>query len=227
MSRDRNDHYVPDGIYLEGQPHLVEVGRRNRRAWIREAHGKADELNRDDTWRWADVSGDGTHWSHFTGHQVQVDVELHTENEHEVNDWKGRDEIRPSGTCTIALNRQPCWEGYIGGDVMAALRRIQEVLPKLLGHSAIDWRLATPAAEQLAGRRVYYERTPAVVSSTSLLSQGCVILKPAGADRFPPSSYDADEPENDDPYERDQLKVDILSDRIWWWRNKLTDGETP
>lgn len=229
--RDRNDNYVPDGLFLTSRPQRAELGTRyddetETRVPVRGqvAHGLADELNRESRWQWADVSGDGTHWAHFRGHRVQIDVAFSTENEREVNEWKGRDEIRPAGVWTIALNRQQCWEGFIAPDPLASLRQIPAVIEKLLDHAAIDWFDEKPAAEQLLGRRVYYERFPAVISSTSVFDQGCVMLKPVGAEFFPPAAYDLDEGD-DDPFERCEYKVDLLSPHVWWWRNKRFGDE--
>lgn len=230
--RDRNDHYVPDKLYLAGRPHLAEIGfRKDLETGEKEilkgrvAHGLAEELNRENHWQWADVSGDGTHWAHFNGHRIQIDVTFGTQNRREVNDWKGRDEIRAEGEWTLALNRQQCWEGFIHSDPLAVLRDIPRIIEKLLNHDAINWLDEKPAADQLLGRRVYYDRTPAVVSSTSVFGQGCVMLTPVGAELFPPAVYDMDDEDDDDPYERRTYKVDILSPHIWWWRKKRYGDE--
>lgn len=224
---DRTNGYVPDRLFTDGTPHVVEVAppRDGTPVFGRETIGAPDEYNRDGHWRWADVSGDGSHWSHFRGHQVQIDIAFHTANRREVNDWKGRDEIRAEGTWTLALARQQCWEGYIRQDPLDQLLDIRSIARQLLNHSAIDWRLPTPAAEQLAGRRVYYDRTPAVVSSTSVLNQGCVMLRPVGVDRFPLSVHALDDERDDDPYERDEIKVELLSHHVWWWRDRPAGDE--
>ncbi|MER7814568.1 hypothetical protein [Streptomyces sp. NPDC096153] len=220
--RDRTDGYVPEKLLLSGRPHFVEIAppRDGRPVLARQTVGLADEYNREDTWFWADTSGDGTHWSRFEGHHVQIDVELHTTNRREVNHWKGRDEIRAEGTWTLALARQQVWEGYLRTNVLDQLLTIRRIAQQLLDHPAIDWRDEKPAAEQLLNRRLYYDRTPAVVSSTSVLSQGCVMLKPVGVALFPPHVSTLDRDEDDDPYERDEIKVDLLDSRIWWWRDK-------
>lgn len=280
-TRDRNQNYVPDGLYLTGQRQLAEISRRrtvdpdallgllevaeliivqvqplaeatDNHKWVAAAnqwtsarhdlleqiaryqprtgritHGQADELNRDDhgSWSWADVSGDGTHWSHFRGHRIQVDLTFSTWNEREVNDWKGRDEIRPCGEWHLALNRQPIWEGNLGTDPLAALARVEHIARQLMDHPALHWFDTKPITEQLAGRRVYFDRTPAVVSYVSTLHQGYVGLKPVGVDVFPPSLYDVDRGEPDlDPYERNEIKVDLLDAKVHWWRDKLVAG---
>lgn len=222
---DRTNGYVPDELFLEGSPGYVEIAppRDGQTVLARETIGAPDEHNRDTHWRWADVSGDGTHWSLFEGHHVQIDIGFHTENRREVNDWKGRDEIRAEGTWTLALNRQQVWEGLVRSNPLDQLLEIRRIAQQLIEHDAIDWRDPRPVAEQLLGRRVYYRDTPAVVSSVSCLSQGCVILKPIGVPEFPLAVYLVDKGEEDD--ERDEAKVDLLYPHVWWWRDKPAGDE--
>lgn len=224
---DRNDHYVPDRLYLDGKPNYVEISPPSPEQpaqLARETIGAPDEYNRDTHWRWADVSGDGTHWSLFAGHQVQIDIEFHTANRREVNDWKGRDEIRAEGLWTLSLARQQVWEGFLRANPLDQLLEIRRIAQGLIDHDAIDWRSGVPVDVQLLGRRVYYRDTPAVISSVSTLSQGCVILKPVGADDFPAPAWELDK---DDGYddERDEAKVDLLYPHVWWWRDKPAGDE--
>ncbi|MFG3136141.1 hypothetical protein ACGFZA_07945 [Streptomyces sp. NPDC048211] len=226
---DRNDGYVPDGLHLDGRPHFVEIAppRNGQSVLARETFGLADRRNRENQRQWVDVSGNGTHWSQFDGHRIQVDIEFHTTNRREVNDWKGRDEIRAEGTWTLALARQQVWEGFLHRSPLDQLLEVRRIALLLQGHDAINWRDATSVAEQLAGRRVYYQRTPAVVSSASVLSQGCVMLKPVGVAEFPAHISSIDKGE-EDGWDRDEVKVDLLSSDVWWWRDKPAgDEETP
>lgn len=224
---DRTNGFIPDRLLTSGTPHLVEIAppRGGVRVIGRETIGAPDEDNLDSYWRWVDVSGDGSHWSHFRGHQVQIDIGFHTVNRREVNAWKGRDEIRAEGTWTLALARQQCWEGYLRDDPLDQLLEIRRIAQQLLHHDAIDWRLEATAADQLAGRRVYYDHTPAVVSAVSVLEQGCVMLRPVGAAEFPASVHAIDRDE-EDPYERDEIKVELLCPRVWWWRDKPAGDES-
>lgn len=224
--RNRCDKYVPAGM-SSSFPQFAELGR-GRLGQIK--MGLADELNRDPAlWWWADVSDDGSHWAAFQGHRVQVDIGFHTENWREVNEWKGRDEIRATGEWTLSLARQQCWQGQIGGDPLAALRGIPRIVGQLLEHPAIDWMSTVSAASQLLGRRVYYERVPAYISSVSPLLQGCVMVKPVGMDVFPKAVYQSDDPDDelDDPCERQEIKDSLLSPDFWWWRKKAVGDEDP
>lgn len=224
---DRTNGFVPDRLFTSGTPHIVEIAPPRSGVCVlgRETIGAPDEDNRDAYWRWADVSGDGSHWSNFRGHQVQIDIEFHTTNRREVNAWKGRDEIRAEGTWTLALARQQCWEGFLRHDPLDQLIEIRSIAQRLIHHDAIDWRLKATAAEQLVGRRVYYDHTPAVVSSASVLEQGCVMLRPVGVDTFPQSIHSLDRDEASDPYDRDEIKAELTCPRVWWWRDKPAGAE--
>lgn len=232
---DRNDHYIPDGL-SSGDGRIVEIGRG---PWDGNSYGPprlaiakyglADQWNREQRWPWAridqyghpeGVTEDGTlieateHWSRFDGHWVQVDVTLNTWNEREVNDWKGRDEIRKTGSWTLWLNRHQVWQGHFR-DPFDALHEIPRVARKLIDHSMFN---PEHGFAHLVGRPVFYERTPAIV--TMWLDDGRVVLKPDGIDRFPPPVWQ----EEDDPYERETVNDTILAERIWWWRDPAPVG---
>jgi hypothetical protein len=199
---------------------VADVGRPKT---VRVELAGADEVNGGETgsWFWADVSGDGSHWSRFEGHLMQVDVELHTCNERDANDWKGRDEIRAAGEWKLSLNRQVMADGWFREDVGAALREIGRVVEQLRHHSALDHRIDTPYAEQLVGRKVWYERTPAVVSM--LTGDGCVMLRVVGAEYFPPTVWEVEQAAESgiEPELDNEVKIELTSEKIWWWRKPL------
>lgn len=222
--RDRCKAYVPEGLY-NGEGRLVEIGRG---PWNGDGfdppelgemkHGLADELNREQHWKWVKVSrpGEPEHWSHFEGHVVQVDIELHTHNSRTVNDWKGRDEVRGRTEWSISLNRRKVYSGEWGSDVLETLLIIRETLKKLLDHPVLRGWTAEDI-DGLVGRRVIYHSTPAVIARESLEHQGRIVLEPDGADAFPPPPWSGDD-ELDDPYERRTVVTTILDPAIWWWR---------
>lgn len=221
--RDRTRNYVPDGLFPEGETkNRVLVGAGDTPLVLK--HGHADEANRAATWQWVDVSGPdpeiGAHWSMFRGHHVLVDVHYRQANRREVNDWKGRDEIRAEGEWQLFFNRTQVLDGYCTTNVLADLVQIAQSAQRLLDHEAVDWSSNVPYRDQLLGRKVWYREVPAIVVR-EVLSQGCVILKPDGADKFPPPvwSWDKDEGTYDD-CEDDEAKVELLSSQIWWWRDR-------
>ena len=72
--------------------------------------------------------------------------------------------------------------------------------------------------KKMIGRKIWYRGEPAVISSY-VKGQACVIIRPDGIERFtyPPEWIDDDDYvcDYEDPAE---LKVDIFSDRVFWWR---------
>lgn len=221
-ARDRNRNYVPEVLFPVGDTsNRVLVGPSDKPLVLK--HGQADELNRDATWQWVDVSRlddpeIGEHWSLFEGHHVLVGVQYRQANRREVSHWKGRDEIRAEGEWSLHFNRTQVLDGYCTKNVLADMVRIATAAQRLLDHGAVDWMSQVPYADQLRGRRVWYREVPAVVSG-DVLSQGCVLLRPDGAAKFPPPvwSHDKEEGEYDDS-EDDQVKTEILDPHIWWWR---------
>lgn len=227
---ERTLHAAGQWLRTMAEPAGYERAVKPRAARV--ALAMPDEHNRDQRdWWWADVSGDGTHWSAFRGHRTQVDVTFSTMNYRDVNEWKGRDDIRAGGSWQISLNRQPVYEGTIGNDPLYALDRLREKLRWLLqdaDHGPLDLTDPRPFREQLMGRRVYYHDVPAVITST-VLGQGCVILEPVGRSHFPRQAPDLDaEPDGTghdeqdlwDEHEERSVKVEIDSPHIWWWRRR-------
>lgn len=233
--RDRNDHYVPEGL-SSSDGIVVEIGRGQ---WTGEEYGPprlaiaklgdADELNRDKRWWWARIDQDADpvgvtedgrpieateHWSHFEGHFVHVDVELHTFNEREVNDWKGRDEVRKGGTWRLRLNRLPVFSGDFL-DPLEALLKIRQVIQKLVhAHHPAFHHWTQSEIDALEGRKVFFRDQPAVIVRQLISSEGRIVLEPDGIERFrPPPWAEA----GDDYYDREVVTT-ILDESIWWWR---------
>jgi len=240
MSRDRNDHYIPEKRdWRSSENKLIDVtsddikdaiivdegiagvGRTTVRRGI--AFGLKDELNRDSaTQFWVDYSDtveDGAHWSSFNGHHICVDVDIRQYNEREVNDWKGRDEVRGRTYAKILFNKEPVYE-ISWGTIAGILVKLQVVIPELLNLPALTEYLRSKTlkneeGESLIGRKVYYREHPGVITRF-LGDQGCVIIE---ADPWPwPTPVwaagDEDIYENDD-----DIKDDILSPHIWWFRD--------
>lgn len=230
----RTHGYVPSPTYdggevrphyaaLLGNPYREDANTRH----VPVALGAADELNRTSIWDWALVDqGDGErpeHWSHFIGHAVRVGVTLRQWNEREVNDWKGRDEIRPTGGFEITFNDEVVYGDIAGRDALETLRRIERLIMKLR-RLPFDWR-QTPYSEQIVGRRVYYHDTPAVIDRW-MADQGCIGLTPVGVPEFPPRAWKTDGDDEPLSDENDWIKDTILSPHIWWHRRSPFGDET-
>ena len=98
-------------------------------------------------------------------------------------------------------------------DVQAALLEAHSLIGKLLEHSS-SW-LVKLERERLVGRPVYYREVPAVITRI-ILDQGCVIIRTADGQPFPPPVYrDTDE---DDEREV-EVKTEVLDPNIWWHRD--------
>lgn len=229
---DRTDHYIPTKRSFSGDEKevplqswdvkdsvLVETtGGSLEERFI--AWALPDELNREpDQWMWADYSDEnGPHWSRFAGHRILVDVQIHQRNNRQVNDWKGRDEIRGTTVALVEFNGVPVWEqsGHKIGSLLIALQRN---IDELLQLDPLRWHITkSPSDRQerfgLVGRKVYYQGHPCLITRF-IGDQGCVILDPDPGPwpERPWLKVDNDEFERFEPY-----KVSILSPHIWWYR---------
>lgn len=229
---DRNDGYVPETPHyttelrpsfyaLVGNPyqdrHLTEI--------VPVALALPDELNRDSArWWWAQIDPGGPedkeHWSHFRGHQIRVGVELRTWNERDVNDWKGRDEIIPAGYWLLTFNDEVVYGGHVGAEPLDTLLTIRRTAQRLLNLGGIDWR-SGDYRQQIEGAHVYYKDTPAVLYHW-MPEQGCVMVRCVDG-TFPPHAYDIEHNYSADSATEE--KIDLLSDRLWWWRKRLYPGD--
>jgi hypothetical protein len=230
---DRNDGYGPRPTHEGGNirpTFSTIVGNPSGPRAVRTmpvALGSADEYNDKQSWWWAQVD-DGTgdhkeHWSRFDGWYVRVGVDLHTWNEREVNDWKGRDEIRKEGYWKITFNEQIVYGGYANRDVLESLLTIRRKIQELEA-LPIDWREDVDYRTLIEGRKIYYKTTPAELGYW-MPDQGAVMAKALPGHTFPRSAYDIDA--SPDSLEHDyssenatETKIDLLSPDIWWWRDR-------
>lgn len=184
----------------------------------RVAYGLPNELNRDPNgWFWAEIVKDGeTQWSHFRGNDICVDVSLKSWNERRVDGWKGFDEVRGLCSATISFNRIPVWE-ETGNDACQVLRRVEQVVPELKKCSAlIDYINGDQST--LIGRKIYWRDQPAVITSF-IGDQGCVMIK-ADPGPWVLPAWRAEEYLSHEDFE-EEVKADILSPHIWWWRDSI------
>lgn len=229
---DRTDGYVPRPTHEGGdiRPTFTTIiGDPNGPGGVRTmpvALGAADELNDKQSWWWAQAD-DGTdrkeHWSRFDGWFVRVGIDLRTWNSREVNDWKGRDEIRKEGYWHITFDEQIVYGGYVHHDPLETLITIRQKI-KDLQALPIDWRKDVDYRTLIEGRKIYYKTTPAVLGHW-MPDQGAVMANAIPGHTFPRSAYDIDNAV--DSMEHDysaesatEVKIDLLSSDIWWWRER-------
>ena len=145
----------------------------------------------------------------FDGHRILIDVVIRSYNYLKESEMSG-DEIRKGGECCIFADGVQVYS-FFHRDPQYALLKAHGLIPTLAEHpSGI---MVARDRDRLVGRKVFYERTPAVITSL-ILDQGCVIMKPDGCTELPPPVW-AEDGDDDD---RDHVKDDILSPRIWWHR---------
>ena len=149
----------------------------------------------------------------FDGHRVLIDVVVRSYNYLKESHLSG-DEIRKGGNCEILADREPIY-GFFFRDPQSALLRAHGLITKLSEHSL---RLLTKEGRQKEiGRKVFYDRTPAIIERL-YLDRGCVWLVPAPGHKFQAPVWE-DDPKDWEAEHASGLKADILEDgHIWWFR---------
>lgn len=145
----------------------------------------------------------------FEGHRPLIDVHFRSTNYLKESGLSG-DEVRKSVTCQILSDREVIYE-FGCRQIEYAMTKAQYLLTELSEHSS-GW-LMKEQRHLLVGRKIYYDRHPAVVERL-IIDQGCLIIATDDGKPFPPPIYAVD----DDDDRENTLKVDVLSDKIWWHR---------
>lgn len=156
------------------------------------------------------------HKEEFAGHRVPLRVEFEEYNYLKESELSG-DEIRKGGTCRIFAAGEQVDEFFFR-DVSNAILRASDRISRLWDCSCSWW--SKTEREKLPGRRLYYRDFPAVVDRL-IVEQGCLILKPDGAEKFPPSACDIEESKDlggMEPSDGGYAKVEYWDPHIWWWR---------
>ena len=125
-------------------------------------------------------------------------------------------EIRKSIDCYITRNGEKFYEIY-AGSYQYALAKAQVCLIQLQEH-VIDF-FERGWEKKNVGRKVWYRDDPAYIDHF-VVDQGCIILKPDGIKNFSvPANVTEDDEHLYDDY-RDSVKVEYLSENIYWFRDK-------
>lgn len=168
-------------------------------------HGEHPHSRRDDTTyaRFPDGSIDA-----FSGHRVQVRVEVETSNYLKTSYLSG-DEVRRSCSARVFFDDRLVYS-FGGRDPEPLLHRAAELIPRLFEHPS---NLAE-GVERLEGRPIFYRETPAVIRRY-LPDQGALVVEPAEGHRFPRSCWQEDDDEDGATFD----KPDLFSDHVWWFRD--------
>jgi hypothetical protein len=148
----------------------------------------------------------------FDGHRILIGVNIECSNYLKDSNYSGR-EVRKGGSATITADGVVVWEFFFR-DPQWALLKAHQLVGELSEHSS-GW-LMKRERDRLVGRKIFYDRTPAIITSL-IEDQGCMMIQPDGVDRFPPPVYAKSE--NDDYEDPDRLKVAVTDPKIWWFRD--------
>jgi hypothetical protein len=98
-----------------------------------------------------------------------------------------------------------------------ALTKANMLLIELREHSSNI--LIKEERTRLVGRKIYYDRTPAIITRF-MGDQGSIMITAEKGRVFPQPIYVEDDDERDDDHNSQLVKEDLLSAKIWWHRKK-------
>jgi hypothetical protein len=151
----------------------------------------------------------------FDGHRRLIDIDIKSSNYEKESEWSG-DEIRKSVTGTVTVDGVQLVEEF-GRDPINMMRRLERVIETYSEHES-RW-FDKKAREAMVGRKIYYHDQPATIKRL-IESQGAIIIE-CGAGFKPPTRDEEDEGDWED-WKVDghyEVKDDVLSPHIWWWRS--------
>lgn len=146
----------------------------------------------------------------FSGHRILLGVKLTDSNYLKESHLSG-DDVRKGGSGEITADGVVVFEfGF--RDIGWALRRAGQLIDDLSEHPS-GW-LMKDEREKLVGRKVFYRERAAIIERL-VTDQGCVIIKSADGQPFPPPVYrESDEADDEDV----SLKTEVTDPHIWWFR---------
>ena len=151
----------------------------------------------------------------FDGHRVLIDVTLRSYNYLKESYLSG-DEIRRGGRCVLSADREPVF-AFFFRDVSWALRHADHLIGVLGEHAS--GVMNKRERDSLRGRKIYWDRTPAVIERF-LAEDGDLVIKAEPGHQFQPSIWAIEGGEADDWNDGDRttVKDSLLSEKIWWHR---------
>ena len=153
----------------------------------------------------------------FSGHRRLIDIDIKSSNYYKDSEYSG-DEIRKQVIGSIIVDGVKLVELF-GREVQDVMKRVDRAIDEYSEHSS-NW-FSKKAREEMPGRRIYYYNQPATIKYI-IEDQNALIIE-TGPDFQPPIRRD-DEEDDFDSWEdwkvngHYEVKDEVLSPHIWWWR---------
>lgn len=152
----------------------------------------------------------------FDGHRRLIDVRIESSNYLKSSSLSG-DEIRKAVTGRIICDGTQVYE-FFHRDPASALLKAHHLLGVLSEHES-GW-LSADERMRLVGRKIYYHDVPSTITRL-IEDQGCLMIAIEPGAQPVIRGKDAEDVWEDwrtgDHYE---VKDDVLSPHIWWWRDE-------
>lgn len=191
----------------------------NKKMWIykrKETHKDGERNGVPNDWWLKFDKNDGTYdwvpWVDKLTKRPCFEIKIKEGNhiKHKWDEW----DIRGSVFCEIFLNGDKVYD-FITRDVEYAFAKATVLKTEIMEH---PFDFLNPEGE--IGRKVFYREEPATIERV-ILDQGCVIIKKEGSEYFKtPIWHDEDDKVGDEDDRESEVKEEILSPHIWWFRDK-------
>lgn len=160
-------------------------------------------------------TSDGTIYD-FDGHRRLIDISITSSNYLKESDMSG-DQIRKQCIGRVSVDGIQLIEEF-GREPLRMMRHLESLIEKYSEHES-NWFSADDRAK-LPGRKIWYHDHPATIRRL-IEDQGALIIVTEPGFKPPHAGNDPDEHDYwDDWKEGDhyQVKEEVLSPHIWWWR---------
>ena len=151
----------------------------------------------------------------FDGFRRLIDIQIESSNYEKESELSG-DEIRKSVVGKIIVDGVPLVEVF-GREPQRVMKNLDRLIDEYSEHPS-NW-FDKKSREALPGRKIWYHDQPATIKSI-IEKQNAVIIETEPGFR-PPTRGDDDFDSWDD-WKVDghyEVKDDVLSPHIWWWRD--------
>lgn len=151
----------------------------------------------------------------FDGFRRLIDIEIKSSNYLKESHYSG-DEIRKRVLGAIIVDGVRLVEVF-GRDPQRVMNELNRLIDEYSEHPS-GW-FNKKDRENLPGRRIYYHDQPATIKSI-IEDQNAIIIE-TGPDFRPPVRDDEDGRDHWEDWKVDghyEVKDDVLSPHIWWWR---------